>query len=130
MDFTKLNIHEKNDNAEELEILEVEKEMGGKLPALYKMILRRMNGFLLDEGVCLYGTEDICERNSTWEVSIYAQGYIAIGDDSGGTVLLMVFEENATTVIGVDAGDMDPLNGVTIAFDIAEWIEKGCQMTY
>ncbi|TYP67390.1 SMI1/KNR4 family protein [Paenibacillus methanolicus] len=130
MDFSRLNIHVKNDSAEELDIFEVEKELGGKLPDVYKMVLRRMNGFLLDEGVCLYGTDDLCERNSTWEVSIYAAGYIAIGDDSGGTVLLMPFEENTTTVIGVDAGDMNPLNGVTVASDIANWINNGCQMVY
>jgi hypothetical protein len=56
MDFSRLNIHVANDGAEDLEIAEIEKELGGKLPTLFKMILRKMNGFLLDNGVCIYGT--------------------------------------------------------------------------
>ncbi|WP_336773538.1 SMI1/KNR4 family protein [Paenibacillus sp. MMO-58] len=130
MDFSKLNGPEKYEGAGELELLKAEKELGGRLPILYKMLLKRLNGCLLENGVCLYGTEDLSERNSTWEVAVYAKGFVAIGDDSGGTVLLMPFEEDSTEIIAVDAGDMNPSNGVLVTADIANWIEDGCQMAY
>ncbi|CAM3569179.1 SMI1/KNR4 family protein [Paenibacillus lupini] len=130
MDFSKLNGLEKNEGAGELDLLKAEKELGGRLPILYKMILKRMNGFILDDGVCLYGTEDLSERNSTWEVAVYAKEFIAIGDDSGGTVLLMPFKEDSTVIIAVDAGDMNPSNGVLVSADIVNWIENGCQIAY
>jgi len=73
----------------------------------------------------IYGTEEIIERNETWEVNEYAKGYVAIGDDGGGTVFLMELDI-AGTVFAVGCGDMNPQNASIIAVDFKSWIDSGC----
>lgn len=74
----------------------------------------------------LYGTEDIAERNATWEVQQYASGYVAIGDDGGGRVLLMRLAEEEKKVWIVDAGVMDPQHAELVAEDLLSWVNEGC----
>ncbi|MEC1353425.1 SMI1/KNR4 family protein [Bacillus sonorensis] len=80
----------KNKPASETEIQESEDILQAKLPNVYKDLLRNTNGFSIGGGVAIYGTEDIVERNETWEVDEYARGYVSIGDDGGGNVFLML----------------------------------------
>lgn len=71
----------KNTAAIDIEIQEIENIFPKLLPNVYKVLLRYTNGFSIGGGLVIYGTEDIVERNETWEVDEYASGFIAIGDD-------------------------------------------------
>jgi hypothetical protein len=42
-----------------------------------------------------YGTDELVERNQTWEVDEHAKGYVTIGDNSGGKVFLMKIDITA-----------------------------------
>ncbi len=116
----------KNTPASESEIQESEDILQAKLPNVYKDLLRNTNGFSIGGEVAIYGTEDIVERNETWEVDEYARGYVAIGDDGGGNVFLMLQNEKETEVLIVDSGDMDPSHATVITSDIIEWVNSGC----
>ncbi|UNK30959.1 hypothetical protein MNO09_00130 (plasmid) [Bacillus sp. N5-665] len=48
--------------------------------------MKYTNGFSIGGGLIIYGTDDIIERNETWEVTEYANGYVAIDDDGSGKV--------------------------------------------
>lgn len=77
----------------------------------------------------LYDIDEIVERNETWEVNIYAPGYIAIGDDGGGNVFLMKAEKSAYEVVMVDGGYMNPLdNPKIITYDFDKWISQGANV--
>lgn len=77
----------------------------------------------------LYDIDEILERNETWEVRKYAPGYIAIGDDGGGNVLLMKEEKSAYKVVMVDGGYMNPLdNPKIITNDFDKWISEGANV--
>lgn len=78
-----------NTAASDIKIQEIESLMNGKLPNVYKDLLRYINGFSIGGGLVIYGTDDIVERNKTWEINEYASGYISIGDDGGGNIFLM-----------------------------------------
>ncbi|WP_425389159.1 SMI1/KNR4 family protein [Bacillus pumilus] len=78
-----------NEPASDKHIKEAESQLNMVLPDAYKNLLKQTNGCSVGGDVLLYGTEDITERNATWEVQQYASGYVAIGDDGGGQVLLM-----------------------------------------
>ena len=95
-------------------------------PNVYKNLLKITNGLSNQQGLVIYGTNDITERNETWEVEQYATGYVAIGDDSGGNVFLMLQREEETRVISVDTGDMNPEHGIEITPNFAYWINNGC----
>jgi len=116
----------KNIPASESEIQESEDILQAKLPNVYKDLLRNTNGFSIGGEVAIYGTEDIVERNETWEVDEYARGYVAIGDDGGGNVFLMFQNEKETEVLIVDSGDMDPSHATVITSDFIEWVNSGC----
>lgn len=74
----------------------------------------------------IYGTEDLIERNETWEVNEYAKGYVAIGDDGGGNVFLMELNVEESKIFVLDCGDMNPQNATIIATDFNSWIDSGC----
>ncbi|WP_144485701.1 SMI1/KNR4 family protein [Bacillus pumilus] len=109
-----------------INIKEAESELNMVLPEVYKTLLKQTNGCSIGGDVLLYGTEDIAERNATWEVHHYANGYVAIGDDGGGQVFLMRLAEDEKKVWVVDAGVMDPQHAELVTEDLLEWVSGGC----
>ncbi|MGG3889015.1 SMI1/KNR4 family protein [Metabacillus fastidiosus] len=116
----------KNNSASDAEIKEVEDLMKVKLPHTYKNLLKYTNGFSIGGGLLIYGTDDIIERNATWEVNEYANGYVAIGDDGGGNVFLMLQRIEETAVLMVNGGVMNPNYATVISSDFNDWINSGC----
>ena len=126
VDLTKLEMDYNNPPGSNEDIIQIEKIMNTKIPIAFKELLLTSNGFLTTEGVFIYGTEDIVERNETWEVHQYAHGYIAIGDDSGGRVFLMVADTASLQVIIADSGDINPSHAEVMTNDFVEWVSRGC----
>lgn len=122
-----LPIHNANLPATENDILQVEHSMSCQLPTVYRRVLQEVNGVSLANGVLIYGTEELIERNETWEVDEYAKGYIAIGDDGGGMVFLMAIKAEDYRVLAVDSGDMNPKHATLITCDFYKWLQEGCQ---
>ncbi|MGY8620895.1 SMI1/KNR4 family protein [Bacillus safensis] len=119
------NLHV-NKPASDIHIKEAESQLNMQLPHAYKTLLKQTNGCSVGGDVLLYGTEDIMERNTTWEVHHYASGYVAIGDDGGGRVFLMRQAEDEKKVWIVDAGVMDPQHAELVAEDLLSWVNEGC----
>ncbi|MEC1525640.1 SMI1/KNR4 family protein [Neobacillus niacini] len=112
-------------SASDNEILKVENQMNTKLPNSYKDIIKTSNGLSTGEGILIYGTQDIIERNENWETQIYAPGYIAIGDDSGGGVFIMPQGEEEKKVLISDSGDMTPEHFELVTSDFTIWVKSG-----
>lgn len=110
----------------DINIKVAESELNMVLPHAYKTLLKQTNGCSVGGDVLLYGTEDIAERNATWEVHHYANGYVAIGDDGGGQVFLMRQTEEEKRVWIVDAGVMDPQHAELVTENLLEWVSGGC----
>ncbi|MFX0109335.1 SMI1/KNR4 family protein [Bacillus pumilus] len=110
----------------DINIKEAESQLNMVLPDAYKNLLKQTNGCSVGGDVLLYGTEDIVERNATWEVHHYANGYVAIGDDGGGQVFLMRLAEDEKKVWIVDAGVMDPQHAELMTENLLEWVSGGC----
>ncbi|EPR11641.1 SMI1/KNR4 family protein [Ruminiclostridium papyrosolvens] len=129
MDITKIIGLKKNNPANTDEINSVEVELGVFLPKVYRQLLSITNGFINGQGIGLYGTDELVERNQTWEVDKYARGYVAIGDNSGGKVFLMEADRASKEVIAVDSGYMNPKDEPeVITNDLSEWISTGCSI--
>jgi hypothetical protein len=108
MDLSKIAGLEQNNPAQLEEINIVENQLGLVLPEAFRDLLSTANGFINGNGIGLFGTDELVERNQTLEVNEYAKGYVAIGDDSGDKVFLMKSEREAKKVIAVDCGYMNP----------------------
>ncbi|MEK3972827.1 SMI1/KNR4 family protein [Bacillus sp. FSL M7-0558] len=115
-----------NNPETDINIKKAESQLNMVLPDAYKNLLKQTNGCSIGGDVLLYGTEDITERNATWEVQRYAGGYIAIGDDGGGRVFLMRQAEEEKKVWIVDAGVMDPQHAELVTENLLEWVSRGC----
>ncbi|WP_275574795.1 SMI1/KNR4 family protein [Bacillus australimaris] len=121
------NLHV-NEPASDIHIKEAESQLNMVLPYAYKTLLKQTNGCSIGGDVLLYGTEDMVERNATWEVQQYASGYVAIGDDGGGQVFLMRLAEEEQKVWIVDAGVMDPQHAELLTENLLKWISEGCNI--
>ena len=62
------------------------------------------NGAMLNDRVLIYATDLIAERNQTYEIGSSFPGYVSIGDDSGGRLILMPASGD-TRFHFIDAGD-------------------------
>lgn len=124
-DYSKISFHVMNGKGHIESIDSIEGAMNITIPSIFKSLLLEMNGFLTNDGVLIYGTEDIQERNLTWEVADYAKGYIAIGDDSGGRIFLMAETAESTEILMLDCGDMNPENAIKVSDNLTEWINNG-----
>ncbi len=126
INLSKVSDLAKNTAASDIEIQEVENLLKLELPNVYKDLLRYTNGFSIGGGLVIYGTEDIVERNETWEVDEYASGFIAIGDDGGGNVFLMLQDADEKEVLVIDSGDMNPSHANLVNSDFNKWVNSGC----
>ncbi|QGM30570.1 SMI1/KNR4 family protein [Bacillus sp. N3536] len=126
INLSKVSDLAKNTEASDIEIQEVENLLKLELPNVYKDLLRYTNGFSIGGGLVIYGTEDIVERNETWEVDEYASGFIAIGDDGGGNVFLMLQDADEKEVLVIDSGDMNPSHANLVTSDFNKWVNSGC----
>ena len=107
---------------DEGQIVELENTLRLRFPPEYRQFLRQSDGLSVAGGLLVYGSEDIQERNETWEVTKYAPGCVAIGDVGGGRVFLMKLDPADSEIYAVDAGSMDPSMAETIAETFAAWV--------
>jgi hypothetical protein len=109
-------------------IKEIESRLGKNFPVNYVQFLKQTDGFDSDE-VRLYPIDEIEERNATYEVDKYCPGFINIGDDGGGSAIMI---KNATfqdcKVYLVGHGVMTPEFMEIIGSDFVEWLEAGCPL--
>lgn len=117
-----------NPPADVMDIEKVELKLHTKLPTSYKELLQSSNGVYTNEGIIIYGTEDLIERNETWETKVYAPGFISIGDDSGGKVILLSQDSENKEVLIVYTGDMNPENATLISNDLIQWVNGGLKI--
>ncbi|MER7167962.1 SMI1/KNR4 family protein [Micromonospora sp. NPDC000207] len=89
---------------------------------------RHTPGVLRDDGVLVYGPHLIGERNATFEVPAYAPGWVLVGDDSGGTGLLMRRHgRDRTSVWALDLGAISEdvtEDGEFVTDDLVTWLSR------
>ncbi|WP_434694681.1 SMI1/KNR4 family protein [Pseudomonas sp. Z1-14] len=106
------------------QLAELQRELGMQLPDVYVQMLNLANGFSLESGVVMYSSDELVERNETFEVKKYAPGYLAVGDDSGGRSILLSLVNKGVYL--VDQGSMDPDDFELINILLNDWINNGC----
>ncbi len=123
------NLSELRDGASLDEIKKVEINLQTPLPGDYKLLLGYTNGLLLDNGLSIYSTDDIAERNDTFQIADYCEEFLLIGDDSGGRgFLISRGSSGESKVYRSGLGDLDPSDFVIIEDTLQIWIDKGLQI--
>ena len=88
-----------------------------ELPRDYAEILAQADGVVTNHFV-LYSCAALVERNVTFEVGVYAPGFVTIGDDNGGRAILLRSGPAHSPVFVVDHGSMSPDDMVQVASDL------------
>lgn len=111
--------------ADDQAISDLELQVGYRLPESYVALLKLANGFSLGNGLVIYSSSDVLERNVTFEFDIYLNSFLAIGDDSGGRSFLISLKFDG--VFMVYQGDPDPDEVICISSSIISWVADGCK---
>jgi hypothetical protein len=94
-------------------------------PSEYIQLLECSNGISLKTGR-LYSTDDLVERNSTYEVAIYAPSFVLIGDDGGGYGIYIEsspLESSQVYLIYLGSGVIEDAH--ILANSLNDWLHKG-----
>ena len=96
-------------------------------PAVLTFVLKQ-TGDPRQDGLLLYGCNDIDERNDTFEVARYLPGYLLIGDDSGGRGVLVSCALPEHPVYQCDLGSLAEEDLIPLAESLALWAESQCPL--
>jgi len=102
-------------------------ELGLELPDEYAAFLAQADG-LHAGSFTLYPSENVPERNRTFEVALYAPGFLIIGGDGGGQAIVLRAGRGTSPVFLVGHGVMTPDRMVRVAASLSEWVRLGCPL--
>jgi len=103
----------------------VSRLLPAELPEDYAALLAQSDGVYANH-FALYPCEVLPERNATFEVGVYAPGFVIVGGDGGGSAIIMRGGLGRSPVFLVGHGDMQPAHMVRLADSLAEWVAAGC----
>lgn len=93
-------------------------------PSAILDFVKRQTGAPRPDGLVLYGRDDLTERNDTFEVAQYLPGYLLIGDDSGGSGVLVSCTHPEHPVYLCDLGSLAEEDFIPLAASIHQWAES------
>ena len=109
------------------QVSDVENALSIAISADLRAVWERSNVMVFpDSGVTLYGTDDIVERNATFEIREYAPGLLLFGDDGGGRGFFVGVDADDVGVVAIDLGAVGSSEGSRIADGVFSWVEQGC----
>jgi len=79
--------------------------------------------------ILLYGQSHIAERNETYELPTYLPGWFTIGDDGGGTAILMRLD-GSPAVYRCGHGALGSLDPGFVADSFASWLAADCPASW
>lgn len=129
---TLTHIAQLNSPAPEEAIQAAQDALGFPFPSTYIALLRYSNGLTAHWDISsftLYGVDDVAERNSTYEVAVYAPTLLMIGDDGGGQAILIDRAIDDPPVYIVGMGSMVLEDADLLAPHFTIWIMRGLNLS-
>ncbi|MBD2092275.1 SMI1/KNR4 family protein [Microcoleus sp. FACHB-1515] len=100
--------------------------LGCVFPPCYVALLQCTNGLTAQAehySLLLYSTDELAERNITYEVAQYLPDFLMIGDDGGGRGILISQGNLDSPVYLIGMGSMQWSDARCLAVNLAEWIQ-------
>lgn len=94
-----------NDPVNLMDIRAAEARDGLSLPAEYVAFLQLTDGLYTGDRLVLLELSEIAGRNHDYDVQVWLPGFVMIGDDSGGTAVLMRGEDAKVYEVGMGVMD-------------------------
>lgn len=106
----------------------VEKWSGCAISLPLRATLSRINDTSVGDLAYFYALADLLERNQTYETREYCPGWLTIGDDGGGSAIVVTPDKWPTPVFLVGHGSMSRADFVEVAEDLDAWVRSGCKL--
>jgi len=106
----------------------VEEWSGCTLSSPLRALLSSLNGATVGDLAHFYAPADLLERNETYETRTYCPGWLTIGDDGGGSAIVVAPDQWPTAVYLVGHGSMSRADFVAVAEALHEWVGSGCEL--
>lgn len=106
----------------------VEQWSGYAIAPPLRAMLSRTDGAFVGDLVRFYAPDELLERNETYETRAYCPGWLTIGDDSGGSAVVVAPDKWPTPVYLVGHGSMSRADFVEVAEALDEWVRSGCKL--
>ncbi len=113
------------DSAREADVQAAESRLGGRFPAPYRAFLHRSDGHQSHDRIVLYALHELDERNETFNVMEFFPNYFAVGDDSGGRLVLLRKGDESAQPWLVGAGALMPDDGRAMGTSWEQWEAAG-----
>lgn len=94
-------------------------------PEDYAQLLLVSDGMFVNYDILLYSSEEIIERNETYETEEYFPGWLLIGNDGGDSYFYLDTTLAISPVFVLGSGCPFKEDARQVAANIAEWIEIG-----
>ena len=107
----------------------LETVISGTSPEYSSFLAARSDSAPTGDFVLLYGQSDLPERNETFEIHTYLPGWVAIGDDGGGTAILMRLD-GSSSVYRCGHGAIGSLDPELVADSFARWLADDCPASW
>lgn len=106
-------------------LAELERWYGAPLAAPLRAFVLAWGGREVGD-VRFYSTDEIVERNLTYETREYCPGYLTLGDDGGGRAVVVHGALVPPTVFVVGHGSMSEADFVAVGAQLGGWLDGGC----
>jgi hypothetical protein len=87
---------------------EILRHFAKPISGTYISYLSKSDEYLRDDGLLLHGAADVIERNMTLGVQQNVSEFLAVGDDSGGRLVVIRFTDDAATPYLIGSGALVP----------------------
>lgn len=103
---------------------DIEAWLGRRLPEPYRSFLTATpDEFLAGDRTLVYGRDSVVERNETYQSREYCPGYLMVGDDSGGSAVVLSLTGGTVHRVGMGAMTEEWFESVAPGF--TEWVSRG-----
>lgn len=103
----------------------LENVTSGTSPQYSDFLAAHPDSASIGDFVVLYGQTDLTERNETFEVQSYLPGWVAIGDDGGGTAILLQLN-GSPSVFRCGHGAIGSADPERFAESFGAWFAADC----
>lgn len=103
---------------------DIEAWLGRRLPEPYRSFLSTTtHHFLAGDRTLVYGRDNVVERNQTYQSQEYCPGYLMVGDDSGGSAVLLSLTGGTVHRVGMGVMTKEWFEPVAASF--TDWVSQG-----
>ena len=107
----------------------LENVINGTSPEYSQYLMAHSDSTPIGDYVLLYGRSDLPERNATFGVQDHLSRWVAIGDDGGGTAILMRLD-GSSSVYRCGHGAIGSLDPELVTESFSDWLAADCPASW